>query len=248
MMKAWKTAVILLTGFAAIGCSQDDGTQSDNVGTEPLFLFKDPATAGPRLDVYEIEGRAAISVGGPMGTEARIAQVSGLESLAELYRVIHPDITEIPKELIGLTERVISERAELDGSPRPAVKTAEIAKDERPFDDAVCRTFASSSARYTPVDCRWDPNISYLVVGGQQINDLVRNDRVYVWNNNPRTATLEHRLVGGFLYASLAVPQYWWTYMTITRDGPYMTADVVPAGSVRGELGLTHHVYAPVIH
>jgi hypothetical protein len=48
--------------------------------------------------------------------------------------------------------------------------------------------------RYKPLACPWGPSVNNVSVVG-----VGMNDRVYVWNPNPHTATLEHRLVSGEL-------------------------------------------------
>jgi hypothetical protein len=237
---------LVLTGVAAVaaGCGEapmQDSAPTEEVGqsaTEAPMLFRDPSTSGPRLDVYDFGGHAAISVSGPIGTEAQFSGITA-ESVEDLYRAVHPDTTTIPAELIALGERLAPALAELRAMPRPAeASPAVIQKSYSDFSTNVCRTFWAGSYRYEPVECQWDTGMDQLLIfrNPPHIN---AGDRTYGYNANPVQAKM-HWGRNAVMAFQITLPAYWWNWMSVYSGGPYY-AELRLSGGWTGELGLTHH-------
>lgn len=242
-----------LLGTAAVGCGQGDTGESSSPSSAPL-LFKDPSSSGPRLDIYEVEGHAAISVGGPIGTEAVLAGSTGFESLEDLYRAVHPDATVVPAELTALSARLAPALAELRALPRPEVEpvsidTTQIDKTQAAFNSTVCKNFSEGSERYAPAECPWSGSANQISIFHWPLT-INAADRTYGWNPNNRTATINWWAYppGGAAYIAwyINLPAYWWNWMSIYSGGPF-SADIRSANGVNGELGLTHHKYRRVL-
>ncbi|HEY0712014.1 MAG TPA: hypothetical protein VGF45_05035 [Polyangia bacterium] len=232
---SWALGLLMAGGCGAESAAPNEGPAA----IEAPFLFKDPSTSGPRLDVYDFDGQAAISVGGPIGTEARLAGITGTDSLEELYRAVHPDVAVVPHELVALGERLAPALAELRSRPRPVqAQTATIEKSQSAFNTAVCRSFKDGSFKYTPVECQWSDGIDQLV-SFHNPNNIYAGDRTYGWNNNNRTAKMNWSKNAVTAY-SITLPSYWWNWMSVGGGGPYY-AYIFLSGGYTGELGLTHH-------
>ncbi len=244
-----------LMGVVAAGCSQGDTQEeSSTPSSEATLLFKDPSTSGPRLDVYEVEGQAAISVGGPIGTEATLARATGTESIEELYRAIHPDAAEVPSELVALDARLapaLAQLRELASTRADAVafEPPQLDKNQAAFNSTVCKNFAEGSERYTPVECPFKASGNEVSIFQWPLS-INAADRTYGWNPNPRSATISWWAfppnAAAYVAWSITLPQYWWNWMSIYSGGPY-SAVLRSAGGINGELGLTHHRFRRVL-
>jgi hypothetical protein len=225
-------------GFAllfvgAAGCASGNTTDPASV-PEARALFKDPSSSGPRLDVYDVDGHAAIAVSGPIGSEERVAGLSGDESLAEIFRALHPDAAKMPSELGALDARIAPELAAIRAAARPAQEAtpATFDKSQSAFNSTVCKNFPGSSSTYVykPQQC------DYRAVGGDVAGvgiqfgnpntSLIQSgDRTYGWNNNASQASLTWFYIppGGGVApgGGISIPAYWWTWCSVTGGGPY---------------------------
>jgi hypothetical protein len=229
---------IMLLGVAAAGCGEAPADASVQTATDAALLFRDPSASGPRLDVYDFDGHAAIAVSGPIGTEAQLAGLNA-DSLEELYRGVHPDATSIPAELLALGERLAPALAELRSAPRPSDATPAIVnKSESDFYNAVCVTFQQFPYRYVPLECQWDTGMDQQLIF-QNPHHILAGDRTYGWNHNSVTAKMYWGR-NAAMAGQITLPAYWWTWMSMTSGGPYY-AMIYLSGGWTGELGLTHH-------
>ena len=275
-MNANHQRIIASVGVAllAMGCGSappDQGTATSGAeGALPgktiaLQLFKDSNTSGPRLDVYDVDGNLAISVGGPIGTQVPESPPSA--TLADLYRGLHP-AAAIPAELVPLDARLaLARRSAASPEPVPPVP-AIVNKSWSSFNAAVCQTFGvSQTTQWVPVECDWTQvtacNQTYLGHdagwGYGKYFPVQNGERVYFWNNTP---------AGGFVswyvntntglqgVASFLLPAYWWTWTSVTGptaygNGPYGAhggPNVDCAYSpTNGDVGITHHVYSQIV-
>jgi hypothetical protein len=240
-----RIAGIILLGVAAAGCGEasppaDDSTQT---ATDAALLFRDPSTSGPRLDVYDFDGHAAIAVSGPIGTEDQFAGLNA-DSLEELYRGVHPDAITVPAELTALGERLAPALADLRSMTSPAeARPAIIEKSESDFYAATCKIFPQSPYKYVPLECNWDTGIDQQLIFHSP-NNILAGERTYGWNHNPVTAKMywgKNAVMAG----QITLPAYWWTWMSMTGGGPYYAA-IYLSGGWTGELGLTHHGRRPL--
>jgi hypothetical protein len=241
------TALISL----ATGCSSGDAPE-DELATEQTLLFKDPSTSGPRLDVYDVQGHVAIAVGGPIGSEAMLGNFNGSQSLAEIYRVLHPDVATLPEDLVALDERVAPEVEALRLADRPPVDAPSPTFDKswESFFATVCRTFTEGSATYTVQSCVWVPS------GGQTVGltptdpggAIDGGDRTYGWNHNAGTSRVRWtRASNNVVAATFTLPPYWWNWFTHYGNFRYRATIYGASASVDGERGLTWHSYSVVV-
>jgi hypothetical protein len=240
---------LALIGVAAAGCGEaptQEAAEQDaaETATDAAALFRDPSTSGPRLDVYDFDGHAAISVSGPIGTEAQLAGLTVTDSLEDLYKAVHPDATTVPAELIALSDRLAPALAELRSMPRPAdAKPATIEKSQSAFYASVCKIFPESTYKYVPLECQWSDGIDQLLSFASP-NNILAGDRTYGWNNNPVQAKMYWGKNAAMVY-QITLPQYWWTWMSVASGGPYY-AKIYLSGGWTGELGLTRHGRRPL--
>lgn len=255
MMKRMRhtTAVLMaiaMAGATGAGCSQGDpqgeSSEAASAATEGLVLFKDPSQSGPRLDVYDFNGNAAISVGGPIGTEALITAASANESLDSLYRALHPEAKQVPAELIALNQRLAPALANLRTLPRSDAPPAVVDKSLANFNALACKSFNEGAIRYVAVQCTWSGATSSRSIFNWPLN-ITAGDRTYGWNNNNTGATMRwwaENAQGIFYVAgSINLPVYWMNWMSFSSGGPYFADISLPSAWGPGELGLTHHDY-----
>jgi hypothetical protein len=235
---------IILLGVAAAGCGEAPSQESapmqasTEAATEAELLFRDPSTSGPRLDIYDFGGHAAISVSGPIGTEDQLAGLSA-DSIEELYLGVHPEAATIPAELTALGERLAPALAELRAMPRPTnTQPAVIEKSQAAFNSSVCKIFYEASYKYVPLECQWSSGIDQLLSFNSP-NNISAGDRTYGWNNNSVQAKMYWGKNAMMVY-QITLPAYWWTWMSVLSGGPYY-AKIYLSGGWTGELGLTHH-------
>jgi hypothetical protein len=254
-------SLILLLGAGAAGCG-DNAAEALPTEDTPAFgehpndreatpkasalLFKDPSTSGPRLDVYDANGRAAVAVSGPIGSEAILSAFDGSESLIGLYRAIHGSSVAIPTELTALDGRFAAEfaamraRADTLGS----VPEATLDKSLSSFNSTVCKRFVQGSAEYRPFECKWNANTRYIALNTGSIEG---GDRTYGWNHNAGWAWMGWVVGGTWSPAGTYVPPWSWTWFTIWDEGPYgvhlgaISSSEHPGPIVSGERGLTWH-------
>jgi hypothetical protein len=241
--------VCAMMGLVAAGCSQGDpqGETEASVGastpsSEALVLFRDPTESGPRLDVYEIDGHAAISVGGPIGTEAVLTSATATDSITDLYLAIHPGVAEVPAELVALSERLEPALAELRLQPHSSAPPVTVDKSQSSFNATVCKNFTEGSVKYIPMSCLWGGAVSSRNNFTWPLS-ITAGDRTYGWNANAANATMTwwHSNSQNLFVPvwSINLPAYWWTWMSIGSGGPYFAEIKLAYGT--GELGLTHH-------
>jgi hypothetical protein len=238
---------IAMCGVVGTGCSQGDsqgqtGEASSSEG-EALVLFQDPSRSGPRLDVYEFNGHPAISVGGPIGTESLLAATVAPDSIADLYRAVHPEAAEVPAELLALSERLAPALAELRSLPHSDAPPVTVDKTQSAFNSTVCKNFSDGGYTYVPLQCTWSGSTNQRSIFNWPLN-ITAGDRTYGWNPNNTSATMSWWAADsqGLFYVawSITLPQYWWNWMSIGGGGPYFVGLTLPSGW-NGELGLTHH-------
>jgi hypothetical protein len=177
--------------LGATGCSAADETATPSASAS-VALFQDPATSGPRLDVYDSGGEATIAVSGPIGTEAALRGLTGQESLTDIYRALHPEVATVPSELVALDEQLGPKLAALRAQPRAATDAAPalIEKSESAFNSAVCKNFVEGSARYTVKYCNW--GLACGVTTNWAKPQILPGDRTYAG-----ITTTSHRLCSG---------------------------------------------------
>ncbi|HWA77624.1 MAG TPA: hypothetical protein VG937_35045 [Polyangiaceae bacterium] len=237
---------IAMSGVVGTGCSQGDPQgETAEASTEGLLLFKDPSQSGPRLDVYDFNGLTAISVGGPIGTESVLAVSSATESLDSLYRALHPEATQVPAELIALSDRVAPALAKLRTLPSSDAPPVTIDKSLSQFNSVACKNFVEGSVKYVPLQCTWSGSTNSRSIFNWPLN-ITAGDRTYGYNLNNTTATMRWWAADaqGIFYKAgqITLPANWLNWMSFSSGGPYFADIVLPSG-VTGELGLTHHDY-----
>jgi hypothetical protein len=249
--RAISLSLILLAAGAA-GCS-DDHAPVGVPAAEPLVLFKDPSTSGPRLDVYDFDGHAAISVSGPIGSEGLVSDFKGGETLAELYRALHPNAVSVPADLIALDARLAHDFEALQLAARPPIEAepAPIEKSESAFRSTLCRNFTEGNQRYTYIHSLWDNTYAEGVSVGWPTDDRIRaGDRTYAWNANAYKGRLVWYKARSWTVAGESIlPPYWWNWMSISSGGPYWAMlwkfdHTVPDYTERG---LTWHSMSNVV-
>jgi hypothetical protein len=230
-------------------------------------VFKDPNTSGPRLDVYDVDGNLAISLGGPIGTEVPESPPSA--TLSDLYRGLHP-AADIPADLVPLDARLALLRRAAPTPEPVAAAPAIVKKSWSAFNSAACQTFSDGQfAQWVPVECDWEPvstcEQTYLGHdagwGFGKYFPVQNSERVYFWNNTPARgfAAWYVKYNGGpdtQAVAQFALPAYWWTWTSVTGptfygNGPYgayggPNVDCVYS-PVTGDVGITHHVYRQIV-
>jgi len=242
--------VLAMMGVGASGCSQGDpqgeSVESAIPSSDAEFLFKDPSESGPRLDVYDFNGHAAISVGGPIGTEGILTAATATDSLTDLYRALHPEATEVPAELVALNERVAPALAELRALPHSNAPAVQVDKTQAAFNSTVCKTFTEGAVKYVPIECTWNGSVTGRSIFHWPLN-ITAGDRTYGWNPNNLNATMRWWAADaqGLFYVawSINLPPYWWNWMSLGSGGPYFADLTRPSGAPAAELGLTHHDY-----
>jgi hypothetical protein len=129
------------------------------------LLFKDPNTNGPRLDVYDANGHAAVAVSGPIDSEGILGALDDSQSLTGLYRAIHGTAAAVPNELTLLDGRLAAEFAAIRSNIRHVepVSDPTLGKSWNSFISSVCKRFsAGDSTEYKPVVCIWDDYSEHL--------------------------------------------------------------------------------------
>jgi hypothetical protein len=241
-----------IMGLSAAGCSQADpqgetpeSASASTPSSEAIVLFKDPSETGPRLDVYDFDGHAAISVGGPIGTESVLsAAAAATDSITDLYRALHPETTDVPAELVALSERLAPALAELRAQPHSDAPPVSVDKTQAAFNSTVCKNFSEGAVKYIPLACPWSGSTTSRQIFNWPLN-ITAGDRTYAWNPNQANATLNWwaaNAQGQFvIVGSINLPAYWWNWMSMGSGGPFFAQLNLAYGT--GELGLTHHDY-----
>jgi hypothetical protein len=246
-LKVWVIEAVSLSAFA-LGCSGNGDTSETSADTQTAeFLFMDPHTSGPRLDVLALgDGGVSVSVGGPIGTQTDDLLFASADSLSELYQVLHPEVTDVPEELLDLERRLAPElellaaqRAAATGEPLPAVT---IEKSKSSFLSTVCKRFSGGSTlEYVPVECPYSTSTTGLWVGTP--SSITAGDRTYGWNDVGGSAMLcWFTPSGGTTNWCITLPSYWWNWHTLYSGGPYygsLVSNTYP--QISGPRGLTHH-------
>lgn len=248
--------VVLLGTLVACGGNGADEASSLQAPAESPRLFTDPSTSGPRLDVFDVDGSIAISVGGPIGTEGEVLpRLSYDSSLVELYRSLHPEELEVPSDLEALDELVapmltaLAESVRAEAPPAASGDVVRVVKSQSTFNSTVCKTFTEGSSRYTPVKCNWAANVNFVTASGDQ--SVQAGDRVYGWNGVNSEAQIKFFpcLEGCNPSGTITLPPFWWTWASMSSGGPY-AADLHPMTWVQnpgGERGATHHSLSFII-
>jgi hypothetical protein len=245
-LKVWVIEAVSLSALV-LGCSGNRDTSSDTQMAD--FLFMDPHTSGPRLDVFALgDGSVSVSVGGPIGSQTDDLLFANADSLSELYQRMHPEVTSVPEELLEL-ERELAPELELlaaqraadaaAGEERPPALTIE--KSRSSFLSTTCKTFGGSTTEYVPVSCKYNANTTGLWVGTP--SNITAGDRTYGWNDVGGSAMLCWSTPSGGTTAwCIGLPQYWWNWHTLYSGGPYyasLISNTYPM--ISGPRGLTHH-------
>jgi hypothetical protein len=260
-------SLILLLGMGVVGCGDHAADEvptneapalgegvNDREATpkaSPL-LFKDPNTNGPRLDVYDANGHAAVAVSGPIGSEGILGALDDSQSLTGLYRAIHGTAAAIPNELTLLEGRFAAEFAAIRSNPRHVEPVADptLGKSWNSFVASVCKRFrASDSTEYKPIVCIWD---DYSASISSDTNNIQGGDRTYGWNANSGWSFLRW-IEGNSVPGGIYIQPYWWTWFTIFGGGPYgariacISNAQHPGPCVSGERGLTWHSLRSIV-
>jgi hypothetical protein len=237
-------SLILLLGAGAVGCS--DNAAEELSTTEAPALFTDPHTSGPRLDVYEFDGRAAISVSGPIGSEANALNAG--ETLVEIYSALHPN-SAVPDALVELDARIAQDLAALPSTPHAAPEASlpapVIEKSESSFRSTVCKPFGDQSVRYDPQTCEYRfSHFIYSPDPGAAVPRIASGDRTYAWNESSSEARLSWHHNNGMVpqvVASTTLPAYWWRWMSFTGAGAPFWAVLQSNPGADGAKGITWH-------
>jgi hypothetical protein len=249
--RAISLSLILLAAGAA-GCSDDHATVGVPAA-ESLVLFKDPSTSGPRLDVYDFDGHAAISVSGPIGSEGLVSDFKGGETLTELYRALHPNAVTVPADLMALDARLAPDLEALRSAARRSIEAepAPIEKSESAFRSTLCKNFTEGSTTYTYIHSIWDNTYAEGVsVGWPTYDRILAGDRTYGWNANAYKGRLKwYKARSGTVAGEIILPPNWWNWMTLYSGGPYYATlwkfdHTVPDNTERG---LTWHSMSHIV-
>lgn len=250
MSKIIGSGTVGLLCVFAMGCGEAPAPTSTE--TSAPLLFEDPSTEGPRLDVIGLGGEGVgVSVSGPIGTDPP-AMFDG--SLIDLYRQIHPDVTEVPAELVELNADVEAAWAALptDADVRSEAPVT-VDKDQNAFLATTCKTFSSGSVRYVPWECNWVEN-DFIVWAGhpQGTLTIAAGDRTYGWNEVSVGADLNWCSNTQCIAGQIHLPAYWWNWMSLVSGGPYyayLIGDYDPQTHTfpPGRRGLTHHYREDIV-
>lgn len=233
-----------------LGCS---GNRDTSAGTQSAdFLFMDPHGSGPRLDVFALgDGGVSVSVGGPIGSETDSLLSASADSLADLYRLLHPEATSAPEELLELERElapVLQELAARRAAVTEARPRATIEKSRDSFRAATCKTFRASDSRWVPLECKYNDSTTGLWIGTP--SNITAGDRTYGWNDVGGTAQLCWSTPQGSNSAwCIGLPQYWWNWHTLYTGGPYNASLISNSyPMISGPRGLTHHDRETIVH
>jgi hypothetical protein len=246
----WVIEVVSLSALL-LGCSGNQETPAEAQSAQ--YLFMDPHSSGPRLDVFALgDGGISVSVGGPIGSQTDSLLFASSESLSDLYRLLHPEVTSVPGELLDL-ERTVAPELEALAAPRavgPAAgerPPAIIEKSRDSFRAATCKNFYDGVHRWIPMECNY--NDDTLGVWAGTPSNVTAGDRTYGWNDVGGTAQLcWGTLQGVGSDWCIQLPQYWWNWQALYSGGPYhgfLHSNSFP--QISGPRGLTHHVHKIVL-
>jgi len=239
-------------GAFLFGCSASRETPADAQSAE--YLFKDPHSSGPRLDVLALDdGGVSVSVGGPVGSETDALLSASPESLSDLYRLVHPEVTSVPDELLDLDRALAPEIAKQRAAGPVAgelLPRATIEKSQSSFMANACQTFTVSNQEgWTPVECKYSENTTGLWVGTP--SNITGLDRTYGWNDVGGSAMLCLFTPQGSNNTNtqcITLPAYWWNWISMSGGGPYyasLISNTYP--QISGPRGLTHHDYYYIV-
>jgi hypothetical protein len=246
------SSCLILLAVAAAGCGDDHATEAVSAA-DPLVLFKDPSTSGPRLDVYDFDGHAAISVSGPIGSEEMVSGFKGGETLVEIYRALHPNSATVPADLMALDARLEPDLTALRSAVRPPIEAepAPIEKSESAFESTLCRDFREGNTRYTYIHSIWDNTYAEGVSVGWPTYDRIHaGDRTYAWNANAYEGRLKwYKARSGTVAGTIILPPYWWNWMSMASGGPYWASLLKIDSTVPDytERGLTWHSMSNIV-
>lgn len=244
---------VLLLGTGVAGCAPDEAGDDDMGTTNTSYLFKDPSTSGPRLDVYDLGGEPLITVAGPIGTETMTTSMND-ESLVEIYQALHPTAS-VPDALRALDARVAPAFAALRSIPRPAPSPEAapvVDKTQAAFLGTVCQIFrVSSYKRYVPVECPWEASTRLVRAPKDGSYKVLPGDRTYGWNaaNGPATLGMWGNGVG----IDIVLQAGTWNMTSYVGTGGPLRAYLQdrPASStpyIYGERGVTWHRVDYIVH
>jgi hypothetical protein len=248
----------LICGNAA-GCGQPDGTKiaetDESIGAtqQAVYLFKDPVSTGPRLDVYDFDGHAAMAISGPIESLRDLMNVGA--TLREAYLRVHPTTNEVPLELLRLEDQFAADIAALKSQPDRStdLEIANIDKSESAFMAQACQHVFEGSIRYSPIECHYQANVSRLLFVGDRFDPgdgfrMRSGARTYGWNATSTAAEMGWQGPDTRIVAIITLPPFWFTYLTVSgvtgghrgfifRNNP---------GVVIGDQGLSWHAAFPI--
>lgn len=243
---------VVSLGAFLFGCSGNRETPADAQSVD--YLFKDQHSSGPRLDVFTLpDGGISVSVGGPIGSETDALLSASAESLSDLYRLLHPEVTGVPDELVDLDRTLAPEIARQRAAGPVAgevLPRASIEKSQSSFQATVCQTFTNGVYEgWNPVECQYSENTTGLWVGTP--SKITALDRTYGWNDVGGSAMLCLFTPTGSNNTGtqcITLPSYWWNWMSMSGGGPYyssLVSNTYP--QISGPRGLTHHDYYYIV-
>jgi hypothetical protein len=242
--KAGGACIVVALAFGTAACGDAASDESADEASAMLVVFEDAySDTGRLIVVADADGRLAVKVHGMIGRDDHIVggQAMNQPTLAETYRVLHPDALELPSRVLALSEELEAQRAEL---PTEAETSDVAAVQDKDFWSQACITFAEGFT------FRWIPRYCDL----QNTNATMRTnytvgpqDRNFVWNESANQPTLRLQRITGTFYSAVHTQPPWswgwydWAVTTTTNR-----AALAP-GHTTSKMGLTWHDFDPIV-
>jgi hypothetical protein len=254
-MRTPKGILTLAIGGAAMAfsaCQNPAGTSatgaSEPVPQNGTLLYSDTFADGGMLQIVSgPDNEINYSVQTPIGSEAekRMRLSSSRATLAEVYRALHPDASEVPAKVQVISDDLASRRAFAPATPdlSTPMASAPLAKTAAAYDDwksAYCRTFIEGSIAYRFIKGAFKYGANVLTPDAGLNSNGVLMDRSYGWNMTSWTATMMLSRGGiNDWKPTLSPNSVGWVQWGGVYQNVY-PAIVLPTGKV-GQIAITAH-------
>jgi hypothetical protein len=232
----------------AAGCSAENpDNDSTQIAEGATLVYEDTfASDGTFHVISDDQGKVGFSVRAPIGSEAEAlaTAASVQDSLAGVYRKLHPETETVPEELQVLSDAMAEQQAEFQASgawrelPEPEAFSEELHdKSQSSFEAAVCKTiYGGSNHWYFLSDCKYRNANSVTTAAVMWGNDY-HMDRSFGWNETAYTAT--HSLSASTWKPTIPPYTFYYTEWGGVYDKARATIKL-PSGKY-GPLGITAH-------
>jgi len=233
-----------LLALGAVACAGEDSSPASE-----LLALDDQYSENGRLLVYtDAEGRLGLGVYGKIGVDDELlgGRAINQATLADTYRMLHPDARVVPAHVAELSDRLAVQRAAALAEAAAAPVPPEAPVEDKDFLSQACQSFVEGSTN------KWVPRYCpYKVDGNQSVRTnytIGPGDRSLVWNQcSVRNNHAMSSATTGLYSPVRSVQEWTWGWNEWPVVGEQNRASLSAPHINCPVLGVTWHNYEPIV-